>query len=130
MRGVVQKLSNTVLGIGTRLVFLQREWRLKAVFVLLKNPEHLLPFVQTFGHQLSLALSGLAVPIMSNHDGLIFDVFDRDKTQDVVDQVLTEAGNFTKLIHEVFEVDLKVPFTWDLKVGENLFEMKEEEVNA
>jgi DNA polymerase-1 len=82
-------------------------------------------FVQTFGHHLSLALSGLAVPIMSNHDGLLFDVFDKDKTQDVVDCILTEMDNFASIIHDVFEVDLKVPFEWDMKVGENLFEMEE-----
>lgn len=82
-------------------------------------------FVQTFGHHLSLALSGLAVPILSNHDGLYFDIFDKGKTQDVVDVILTEMDNFSTIIHNVFEVDLKVPFEWDLKVGKNLYEMKE-----
>lgn len=82
-------------------------------------------FVQTFGYFVSQRLSGLAVPIMSNHDGLYFDVFDKDKLQDVVDILLTEMGNFSTIIQDVFNVDLSVPFEWDIKVGPNLFEMKE-----
>lgn len=82
-------------------------------------------FVQTLGAHLAHALEGLAVPILSNHDGLYFDVFDRDRLQDVVSIILTGLERFPILIDEVFGVELTVPFEWDMKTGPNLQEMKE-----
>jgi len=82
-------------------------------------------FVQMFGHHVTQRLDGLAVPVLSNHDGLYYDVFEKDRTQDVVDILLTEFENFGKVVEDVFKVDLTVPFAWDLKVGPNLLDMKE-----
>ena len=62
---------------------------------------------------------------MSNHDGLYFDVFDEDSLPQVVSILLTHLEDFGNIIHNVFGVELKVPFEWDLKVGPNLLETKE-----
>jgi DNA polymerase-1 len=82
-------------------------------------------FVQTLGSHLAKVLEGEAVPIMSNHDGLYFDIFDRDRLQHVVDTLLTSLEQFPILVNDVFGVELTVPFEWDIKVGHNLQEMKE-----
>jgi len=84
-------------------------------------------FVQTFGQHLSLELEGYASPIMSNHDGLLFDVYDEGELETVANRLLTEEQNFATIIHDTFEVNLDVPFEWDLKVGINWKEMEEYE---
>ena len=80
-------------------------------------------FVQTLGARLAIALDGLAVPIMSNHDGLMFDVFDKSTLPHVVGTLLTTLSEFHKIVHDVFKVQLEVPFEWDIKTGPNLQEM-------
>lgn len=82
-------------------------------------------FVQMMGHHIMLKLEGLAVPIMTNHDGLYFDIFDEKNTPDVVDIILTAMDNFPTIIQDVFGIELTVPFEWDLKAGYNLRDMKE-----
>jgi DNA polymerase-1 len=81
-------------------------------------------FVQTFGQHLSLELNGLATPVMSNHDGLLFDVFDANELPTVANKLLTNQEKFATIVNDTFEVDLGVPFEWDLKVGINWKEME------
>lgn len=82
-------------------------------------------FVQTLGARLALDLEGLAVPVMSNHDGLMFDVFDEQQALHVVGILLTTLEDFHNIVYDTFGVDLKVPFEWDIKTGRNLKEMTE-----
>ena len=80
-------------------------------------------FIQTLGARLALDLEGVAVPIMSNHDGLMFDVFEKNRLPHVVDTLLTTLSEFHKIVHDVFKVQLEVPFEWDIKTGPNLQQM-------
>lgn len=82
-------------------------------------------FVQTLGYHLAQELAGLAVPVMSNHDGLMFDILTEDGPQPVVDKLLTTLDSFGSIIHETFGIELSVPFEWDIKVGPNLKQMEE-----
>lgn len=82
-------------------------------------------FVQALGAQLALNLQGMAVPVMSNHDGLMFDVFDKDRLPYVVGTMLTTLEDFHKIVYDTFGVELKVPFEWDIKTGLNLQQMEE-----
>lgn len=81
-------------------------------------------FVQTFGQSLSLTLQNVATPIMSNHDGLLFEVYEGEDVGVVANKLLTEQENFATIVHDTFEVNLNVPFEWDLKVGTNWNEME------
>jgi DNA polymerase I-like protein with 3'-5' exonuclease and polymerase domains len=82
-------------------------------------------FVQMFGHRLAVVLEGKAVPVLSNHDGLVFDVFRESELLDVVGTILTEQDRFATIVQSLFGVDLLVPFEWDIETGYNLYDMEE-----
>ena len=82
-------------------------------------------FVQMFGWRLSHVLAGVATPVLSNHDGLVFDIFHKKDVLDVVGMILTEQTKFATMVQSMFGVDLLVPFEWDIETGLNLYDMEE-----
>ena len=64
-------------------------------------------------------------PILSNHDGLMFDV----KPQDVgvcLDKMDQSVLSLPMLVKEVLDLDLIIPFKFDVKLGKNWLEVEEE----
>jgi DNA polymerase-1 len=81
--------------------------------------------IQLLGHDLSLRLEGRAVPILSNHDGLVFDVGNKSDV-DLVLHIMREAiDNLPALVEEVLGLTLTVPIKFSAEVGDNLLEMEE-----
>lgn len=85
--------------------------------------------VQLLGAHLWKELHPLAVPILSNHDGLLFDC----RLQDVV-EVLDKMGEcvvqFPKLIEEVLGIELTLPFVFEAKIGPNWLDVEKETIRS
>jgi DNA polymerase-1 len=74
--------------------------------------------VQLLGSVLVLALEGIALPVMTNHDGLTFDCqkSDLDKVLSVFDSCIRE---FPDVLKEVLNINMSLPLDFSVKVGDN-----------
>lgn len=79
--------------------------------------------VQLLGWKLMMNLDGLAVPVASIHDGLVFDYRHQDHAV-VLDKVRTSVLELRPLVNQVLGLDLSLPFKFDVKIGENWLETK------
>ena len=71
-----------------------------------------------------LNVSDFAVPILSNHDGLIFDVRSKEHLPIFLDELKAAIDNLPDLVREVLDIELSVPIKFSAEVGKNLFEME------
>jgi len=84
--------------------------------------------VQLLGWWLMLELDGIALPVMTSHDGLLWDL-PRDNLEKTLDIMREGVAHFPTLVKEVLDVDLKgVPFEFDFQVGSNWKNKKKLEV--
>jgi len=80
--------------------------------------------IQVLGWKMMLVLEGLAVPIGSHHDGLLWDI-PRGNLDEVLDKVELLLVEFPRLVRNILGMELYVPFKFDLKTGPNWLDMEE-----
>lgn len=84
---------------------------------------------QLFGWYMMHRLDGLALPVMSNHDGLTWDLR-RDDLPQVLDNLRAGLVYFPRLVDEILGIDITaVTFEVDVKIGTNWLEMEEIETD-
>ena len=79
---------------------------------------------QLFGWMLSNYLEGLAVPIMSKHDGLTFDLRERNLSE-VIRRTELCVKKLPDLIKKIMTIELTIPYRLEAKVGKDWFDQKE-----
>jgi len=86
--------------------------------------------VQLLGWYMMNELDGIALPVMTSHDGLLWDV-PKDNLPVFLDKMQQGVAYLPQLVKNVLQVDLKgVPFEFDIKVGDNWKEKKKVEFNV
>jgi DNA polymerase I-like protein with 3'-5' exonuclease and polymerase domains len=67
---------------------------------------------------------GILIPTMTNHDGIIFDLEEKNcaKALDIVGGCVVQ---WSYLVREVLGVELTIPYVFDVEVGPNLQQLKE-----
>lgn len=65
------------------------------------------------------------MPVLSNHDGLMFDVRPQD-VEEALDKMRQGVLYLPKLIKGGLNIDLEVPYVFDVKIGENWLEVEKE----
>ncbi len=77
------------------------------------------------GARLMRRLDGLAVPVLSNHDGLVFDVYDADDMPEVVGRVVGRIKLLPLNVEDTLGLKLTVPIQFSAEIGPNLYDMQE-----
>lgn len=79
---------------------------------------------QLLGYLLMVRGEGVMIPILTNHDGLVFDSLAKDRARvlDIIKQCVLELKPFVK---QVLGIDLTIPFEFTVEEGTNFQNFKE-----
>jgi DNA polymerase-1 len=72
--------------------------------------------VQLLGSKVYVALEGLALPVMSNHDGITFDI-KKKNLERVLDIFEEEVKCFPDTLRDILSIDMTLPLDFSVKYG-------------
>jgi DNA polymerase-1 len=81
--------------------------------------------VQLLGWHMMLELEGLALPILSNHDGLLFDVYAKEELGAVLAIAQQCTAELPTYVEETLGLKLTVPIDFSYEAGNNWHTLKE-----